>query len=449
VTPPNLDIAIIGTGAAGLMASIWAGRFAHDAGHSPRIAAIDGARRLGAKILVAGGGRCNVTHHAVDESAYAGSSRNAIRKVLGRFGVDRTVDFFQELGVELKREETGKLFPTTDDAHTVLNALLNESRSQDVEILFPWRAASITREHDHFVITRRPEPDLESTANPLSTSLRDQSTLTARKIILATGGMALPKTGSDGGGYAFAKALGHTITSRVFPALVPLTLPKGHFLCELSGLTFPATLELRTHTGKKVIAFTNSTLLTHFGLSGPSVLDISRYYTAMLAEPGTTATTEPPRLLLSVMPSFTLESLDTLLAELGRSGRASTLLRFLTEHIPDRLARTLATQAHLDPSTPIASLAKDKRRKLAAMLTELDLPISGDRGFTYAEVTAGGIPLSEINLATMESRTCPGLHLCGEICDVDGRIGGFNFQWAWASGHIAGTSAASALNPVD
>jgi predicted Rossmann fold flavoprotein len=452
----DLDIAIIGAGAAGLMASIFAGRAAHESGHPLRIAAIDGARRLGAKILVAGGGRCNVTHHAVDESAYAGSSRNAIRKVLGRFGVDQTVDFFSELGVELKREETGKLFPTTDDAHTVLNALLSEVRNQGIEILYPWRAASITREGETFVITRRPEPDLQAdgSADDRSQSLRSRSRITARRIILATGGLALPKTGSDGAGYSFATSLGHTLTPRIFPALVPLLLPKGHFICELSGLTLPATIELRTGTGKKVIAFTNSTLLTHFGLSGPGILDISRYYTALLPDRLLGSSLPPqsgpdvPRLLLNVVPAFTLDSLDAHIAELGRSGRSSTLLRFLTDHIPDRLARAIAVQAHLDPSTPIASLAKDKRRKLAALLTELELPITGDRGYTYAEVTAGGVPLSEINLATMESRTCPGLHLSGEICDVDGRIGGFNFQWAWASGHIAGTSAACAAVSV-
>ncbi|HLO40721.1 MAG TPA: aminoacetone oxidase family FAD-binding enzyme, partial [Phycisphaerales bacterium] len=278
--------------------------------------------------------------------------------------------------------------------------------------------------------------------------LRDRLHLTARRIILATGGMALPRTGSDGAGYAFARSLGHTITPHVFPALVPLTLPKGHLLSELSGLTFPATLELRTHTGKKIISFTNSTLLTHFGLSGPSVLDISRYYTAHLTDSGGPGSAAPPRLLLNVMPGYTLESLDTHIAEFGRSGRSSTILRLLAEHIPDRLARALASYAQVDPAASVAALPRDKRRRLAAALTEFDLPITGDRGFTFAEVTAGGIPLSEINLATMESRTCPGLHVCGEICDVDGRIGGFNFQWAWASGYIAGTSAAAALVSV-
>ncbi len=439
---PTVDIAIIGCGAAGLFASIWTGRTARGPDGSPalHVAAFDGARKLGAKILVAGGGRCNVTHHHVDETAYAGSSRNAIRKVLGRFDVARTTEFFRELGVELKREETGKLFPVTDDAHTVLNALLDETRRVGTQLVFPWRVESVEALADagegepRFVVHRKrlandpPAGD----HNPL----RDAAMVRARRVILAAGGMALPRTGSDGHGYEIARALGHSTTPRIFPALVPLTLAKGHFLCELSGITLPTTLEVRSGSGKKLAAFTNSTLLTHFGLSGPSVLDISRYYTEALYAGGGT-----PRLLLSVLPQFTLEALDTHLAQLGRAPKAPTPLRFLTETLPERLARALCEHAGVDPSAALASLAKEKRRRLAGVLTELEIPVTGDRGYTYAEVTAGGIPLSEIQLSTMESRVCPGLYLCGEICDVDGRIGGFNFQWAWASGHVAGVAA--------
>jgi predicted flavoprotein YhiN len=179
------DIAVIGCGAAGLTAAIHAARASladRDSPRSPvtptpRIIALDGARRLGAKILVAGGGRCNVTHHAVDESAYAGSSRNAIRNVLRRFDVPETVRFFAELGVELKREETGKLFPTTDDAHTVLNALLDEARRVGVEIVHPWRVGAIRRDGDAFLITRAIEDPDASRPAPSPTNDHDAQTL--------------------------------------------------------------------------------------------------------------------------------------------------------------------------------------------------------------------------------------------------------------------------------
>jgi predicted flavoprotein YhiN len=456
--PPPYDIAIIGAGAAGLMAAIWAGRSRFPLGEGRggvaerprRIIALEGAKRLGAKILVAGGGRCNVTHHEVDERAFAGSSPHAIKKVLRQFDVPRTVEFFRELGVELKREETGKLFPTTDDAHTVLDALLRAAANAGVDLQYPWRVGAIRRDADGFVI----EPAAGESAShgtgvsptPPQPSPQGGGSVFARRVIIATGGKSLPKTGSDGLGYELVRSVGHTITPRVFPALVPLTLPKDHFLTALSGLTVPATAEIRSATGKRLKSFTNSTLCTHFGLSGPSILDTSRYYSAAKAEdPGT-------QLVINWLPGLGAEELDALLV----SARGVGVARWLAEQapirehvpghtdrgIPDRLARALCQQAGVDPSAPVHTLTREARRSLVRWLTQTPLPVTGDRGYTYAEVTAGGVPLSELHLDTMESRVCPGLHLCGEICDVDGRIGGFNFQWAWASGYVAGRGAA-------
>ncbi len=413
------DIAIVGAGAAGLMAAIWAGRTARQAGSSARVVVLDGSEKPGAKILVAGGGRCNVTHFEVDESQYAGSSRNAIKKVLRRFDVTETVEFFRELGVELKREDTGKLFPTTDDAHTVLNALFDAARDARVEARFGYRVESISRMDSDFLITPSPP-------HPSIPSLR------AARVILATGGLSLPKTGSDGHGYSIAKSLGHSMT-QTFPALVPLTIPRNHFICGLSGVTVEATVELRSPTGKRLQSFTNSTLCTHFGLSGPSVLDISRYYMAEAAAANS------PQLFMNWLPNVKTEELDAALLQLGKVS-ASRYLR--DRGVPDRLADALCYEAGVDPAAPGHSLTRDARRALARQVTETPLPINGTRGYLFAEVTAGGVPLSEVHLDTMESRICPGLHLCGEICDVDGRIGGFNFQWAWASGFVAGTSAA-------
>ena len=400
------------------MASIWAGRAAADSGQNLRIAALDGAPRIGAKILVAGGGRCNVTHFEVDENQYAGSSRNSIKKVLRQFDVPRTLEFFRELGVELKREETGKLFPTTDDAHTVLTALLAGVRDARVELRHPWRVEMVERLEGGFLVTPSPlHPAIPS--------------LLARRVILSTGGKSLPKTGSDGHGYEIAKALGHSVT-RTFPGLVPLNLPRDHFICGLSGIAVDATLELRSPTGKRLQSFTNSTLCTHFGLSGPGVLDISRHY---LAESDTGAA----KLMINWLPGRTPEALD---AELQSLGKTSPAKFFRDRGLPDRLAEALCTSAGVTPTVPGHSLTRDQRRALARAATEAPLPITGDRGYLFAEVTAGGVPLSEIHLNTMESRFCPGLFLCGEICDVDGRIGGFNFQWAWASGYLAGRNAA-------
>ncbi len=412
--PPPWDTVVVGAGAAGLFAAIHAGRA------GARVLALDGARTLGAKILVAGGGRCNVTHHAVDEKAYAGSSPNAIRNVLRRFGVADTVRFFEAYGVEFKREDTGKLFPTTDDARTILNALLSAARDAGVEIRHPRRVTSIERDGDG-MFTIRGEWGLERT----------------RCLILSTGGKALPKSGSDGAGYEFARALGHSVTEQVHPALVPLILPGTHPLRGLSGLTLPATLTLRSPTGKVLKEFTNSLLCTHFGLSGPCALDISRYWRAAILE-------DPRSGLFANFISEERE--DTLDAKLLAS-RAANAPAFLRDFVPERLARTLCEIAAIDPTTSLRQLTRDQRRALARAACALPLSVEGDRGFTYAEVTMGGVPLAEVKLETMESRVCPGLHLAGEILDVDGRIGGFNFQWAWATGFIAGVAAGAGTLP--
>lgn len=427
----HTDIVVIGAGAAGLFAAIHAGRTTAAAGHSRRVLALDGAKRLGAKILVAGGGRCNVTHFEVTEAAYAGSSRNAIKKVLRGFGVEDTVEFFAERGVTLKREETGKLFPTTDDAHTILNALLTAAQEARAELVHPWRVDRIEKSGEGFVIY--PASDA-SDGQDSAGSENARQPIHCRRIVLATGGKALPKSGSDGHGYEIARTLGHSITPAVFPALVPLILDKSRsFMTELSGLTLETTIDLWSGTGKKLVSFTNSMLCTHFGLSGPGVLDISRYYTdARRSDTGA-------HLTLNWTPGRTFEQMDAFLAE--TSNPRTTIHRRVADCVPERLARAICASAGLDPMLQFAHLKRDDRRTLAHAITRTQLPITGDRGFTFAEVTAGGIPLAEIHLDTMESRVCPGLHICGEICDVDGRIGGFNFQWAWASGFAAGVAA--------
>jgi predicted Rossmann fold flavoprotein len=409
----RVDLAVVGAGAAGLMAAISAAR----AAPGLSIALLDGARTLGAKILVAGGGRCNVTHHAVRAQDFAGGSRNAIAQVLRQLPVDQTVEFFRELGVELKREPTGKLFPVTDRARTVLDALLGAARSAGVEVLFPRRVTAVE-------------------AGSKGLQLRGAwGTLVASRVILATGGRALPKSGSDGSGYALARALGHSLTPHIFPALVPLLLPEGHFLRALSGVAVEARLEVRAGNGRRLSVHRGALLCTHFGISGPVVLDASRHYLAARFDD------DQAKLVACFLLDATREAAERELLELDRR----SVQAWLSERLPDRLGLALATSAGL--TTPITGnqLRRDHRGRVLEAIFALPLPISGDRGFEHAEATAGGVPLDQIHLGTMESRRTPGLHLCGELLDVDGRIGGFNFQWAWASGAVAGRGAARAF----
>lgn len=409
----RVDVAIVGAGAAGLMAAIQAAR----AAPGLRILLLDGARAPGAKILVAGGGRCNVTHFEVAATDFAGSSRNAIAKVLRELPVAATIEFFREIGVVLKREPTGKLFPVTDQARTVLDALLRAAREAGVRLLYPRKVTAIRRADVGFVLAG------------------EWGEVAARRVILAAGGQALPKSGSDGSGYGLARALGHTTTATIFPSLVPLVVANDHWLPAVQGIAVPARIEIRAGSGKRLASFRGDLLCTHFGLSGPVVLDASRHFlAARQAEP-------KARFEVAFLPDATAEDLGVELANLGRR----SLGRWLAEKLPDRLADALLTSAGLNPAANALRLKKEERQALLRALLEHEIPIAGDRGFTYAEATAGGVPLDQIRPESMESRLCPGLHLCGEILDVDGRIGGFNFQWAWASGTVAGRGATAAL----
>lgn len=413
------ELVIVGAGAAGLMTAVCAARAA--GGSALRVTLVDGSPKVGVKILVAGGGRCNVTHHEVDERQYAGGSRNTIRTVLRRFGVRDTVEFFRELGVELKREPTGKLFPTTDDAHTVLDALLGEVRRLGVELRHPWRVGGVTKRDDGAFEIRQENSD---------------DVLITRRLVLATGGKALPRSGSDGTGYEFAKALGHTITNHVFPSLVPLVVgDHTAWIRELAGISTRARVEVRSAKGQRLAHFDNDLLCTHFGFSGPAIMDASRWLTdARHTDPRAT-------LAIAWLPNESFDTVEHALLGLGKQSIGA----WLRTHLPERLARAICQQCGIDPSLPGPQAPREPRRALSHALTGMPIDIAQDRGFTHAEVTAGGVPLQEIDPKTMRSRVCEGLWLVGEILDVDGRIGGFNFQWAWATGAIAGDSLARAV----
>ncbi len=404
-----IDVAIIGAGAAGLMSGISAGR----SGNNRSVVVLDGARRPGAKILVAGGGRCNVTHATVNAEDYSGSSRNAIRQVLRRFPLDETIRFFAGIGVELKQEETGKLFPVTDRAETVLQALLKTLHESGAVLKPAWRVERLDRS---------PEGTYRLTGSG--------GTIDAGKVILATGGKSLPRTGSDGLGYHLARRLGHTLTPHIFPALAPLVLPEGHFIKAMPGVSAPVRVAVRTSTGKNRAAVAGSLLCTHFGLSGPAILDISRHLTeARFDDP-------EAQLIIDWVPQIGGDELEHMLLR-NRQSTIGTVCRSL---LPDRLLRALLAAAGIESGDSLGQLSRERRKRVIQTMKAYEAPVVGDRGYKYAEVTAGGVPLSEVHLKTMESRISPGLHLCGELCDVDGRIGGFNFQWAWASGYVAGSS---------
>lgn len=417
------DVAIVGAGAAGMTAGI----FAKQENPQARVALFDGAARPGAKILVAGGGRCNVTHHQVDARDYNAQSRNFIKNVLKSFTVDDTVAWLKAMDVELKREPTGKLFPVTDKARTVLDALLGRLETLGVALLAKHRVTGVRRDDENFVLTINGEIEHR-----------------ASRLILCTGGRSLPKTGSDGAGYDLARSLGHSVGD-THPALVSVTLQQHFFHATLAGASHD--VELTTVSdGKPIDRRTGSLLWTHFGLSGPIVMDASRHLFAH-RRAGHEA-----NWLLNLLPGERFDTIEPALVRLAESAPKLTVRRALGQlasnaaTLPEKVTAVLLDSLKIDAHTPLAHLRRDDRRALAHALTALPLPVEQDRGWNHAEVTAGGVPLGEVSWRTMESRLSPGLHLAGEILDLDGRIGGFNFQWAWATGHLAGRAAANAFN---
>jgi len=410
-SPTSPDILIVGGGAAGLAAAI----FAAEAGAA--VTLLDGARSLGAKILVSGGGRCNVTHAVVRPEDFNGS-RNIVRNVLAAFDEAATVRWFEALGVTLKREETGKLFPTTDSARTVLQALLRRCEMLGVTILTGHRVT-----------------DIAADIGGGFTVHHALGAHRAGRLILATGGRSLPKTGSDGGGWEMVRRLGHTVTD-THPALVPLVLEPSYFHAAVSGLSHEAELTTLAEGGKVIDRRRGSLLWTHFGISGPLVMDASRHWVIARAAGRGAA------LRLSFLPGQSFEEVERRLVRLAADRPRITLGTALAGDLPQRLADAVLAHLSLDRLLAVGQLSREHRRRLVHALTGLALPVERDRGWNYAEVTAGGVPLGEIDYRTMGSRRVAGLYLIGEILDCDGRIGGFNFQWAWSTAHVAGRAAA-------
>ncbi|MBX3122991.1 MAG: NAD(P)/FAD-dependent oxidoreductase [Nitrospira sp.] len=421
---PVADICVIGAGAAGLAAGI----FAAERQPALRVELLDGATSVGAKILVSGGGRCNVTHDVVTPEDFFGT-RHLVRNVLAAFPVKDTVAWFASLGVDLKREETGKLFPVTDKARTVLDALLRRSRELGVVLRPGHRVVSIER---------RNESQEGGTENLSRFVIRHQHGETpACRIILATGGRSLPRTGSDGGGYELVRHLGHHVTPTV-PALVALMLDGRCFHAELSGLSQEVEIQTLVE-GRSVDRRRGSLLWTHFGISGPVVMDASRFW-CLARSRGETA-----EVMGNFLPGRNAEQArEWFLAQAAQNPRRS-LLKMLAESLPERYAEVLCRHAGGDPQLACAQVPRAIRDRLLEALTRFPFPVVRDRGWNFAEVTAGGIPLEEVNFRTMESKLVPGLYLVGEVLDCDGRIGGFNFQWAWATGRVAGRAAAASL----
>jgi predicted Rossmann fold flavoprotein len=400
------DVVIVGAGAAGLATAIFTRRL----NPSRTVLIVDGAAKPGAKILVSGGSRCNVTNAVVTERDFSGGRPSIIRRVLRAFPVAETVEWFTSIGVPLHEEPHGKLFPDSNRSRDVLDALLRELQASGAVLQPSTRARAVGRDRDGFTLET------------------NQGSIVAQRVVLATGGQSLPKTGSDGAGLAMARVLGHTVVATT-PALVPLVV-NGGFHAQVAGVAHDVELVLWIDN-RVARRITGALLWTHFGVSGPAALDISRHW--LRAE----LDGHPSRMTVNFFPGSAFEHIDTRLTDSGTAHPRTSLQNALAQWLPASVAQVLLEHLGIAGSTVLAHLSRDDRRRVTRALVEWPLEITGSRGYNYAEATAGGVVLDEVEPSTMASRRCAGLHLVGEMLDVDGRIGGFNFQWAWASARVA------------
>jgi predicted Rossmann fold flavoprotein len=407
-------IVVVGAGAAGLMAAIFA------AGAGRPVVLLESTADGGRKILISGGGRCNVLPSQVDPRQYVtDSSPNTLRNILRAWPLADQRRFFEEdLGIPLKLEAgTGKLFPVSDRARDVRDRLVREARHRGAEVRFRSRVRAL-----------QPAASREDGAG-WRVLLAEGEPIRASVVVLATGGLSVPATGSDGAGLRMASRLGHTVHD-LYPALTPLTAtPPPH--ARLAGVSLNVELRAPLERGAHVVR--GGFLFTHRGYSGPSVLDISHYAVrSRLAG-------APPQSILAAWGGRSAGWWDERL----QSASTGAVAGVLRQELPTRLADTILAEAGVDPGQPIAHLTRDHRGRLVDALGNYPLPWTGDEGYKKAEVTGGGIALGEIDPRTMESRLQPGLFLCGEMLDAFGPIGGYNFLWAWATGRAAGLGAAA------
>jgi predicted Rossmann fold flavoprotein len=371
---------------------------------------------LGRKLLLTGQGRCNVTNNldARQFIADCGHGARFLHGALNRFSGHDTLEFFEHLGVAMVLERGGRYFPESQKSIDILLALQKALKQAGVEISTNARVMKISKQLQGFKIST---PD---------------KTYPADSLIIATGGKSYPATGSTGDGYGFAGEFGHTLVPPR-PSDVPLNV-KEDFVKQLQGLSLK-NVELKFSQGKNKTSFFGEMLFTHYGISGPIVIDASRQ-AGLWLEDG------PVQCSLDLKPALSPEVLEQrLLRDMDLQGR-KTYKNLLKGLLPASLIPVFCSLSRIIPETPVNQMNKEQRAVIKKLLKGITFTVTGLRGYDEAVVTAGGVDLVEVNPKTMESRIAPGLYFCGEVLDLDGPCGGYNLQTAWSTGFVAGSSAA-------
>lgn len=402
-------VLIVGGGASGLVAGIVAAR------QGAKVTILEKLGRVGKKILTTGNGRCNISNRYCSVDQLHGDESGFVKSALQRFSVEDTIQFFEELGVHIKEESLGKLYPNSDQAASVLDVLRYEVERLKIDVQCDSKVTKIERRKKDFVI-----------------HCNEDKKYYAQKVIIATGGKAAPKLGCDGDGYHLLKEYGHC-TSPLFPALVQIKL-LSDYLKRVKGVKFMGTVSALVES--EIMRVQQGEILyTDYGISGPPLLQLSRVIGDGLRQ------NKHVTLKVDMMDRYTNEELDQMLLKRATDMPFKTMEDSLIGLINKRLIIPYLSLAEIDKGKQVSQFTKAERLRLVSILKGLSLEVSGTKSWNEAQVTAGGILTKDIDRETMESKLIKGLYIVGELQDVDGDCGGFNLQWAWSSGYVAGDEA--------
>jgi predicted Rossmann fold flavoprotein len=415
----NWDVIVIGGGPAGLMACVAA------ASHHANVLLLDKGNKLGRKLMISGGGRCNVTNAKPLEELLKNVPGNGkfLFSALHNFSNQDIISFFTELGITLKEEDRGRMFPASDKAKTVVDALLGEVRRLGVTIR----------------VNEPVKQLLYNNTDVEGVELLSGEIIPCRHIIVATGGCSVPTTGSTGDAYPWARTAGHTVTE-LFPTAVPLKASDPYIKeARLQGLSLREVhLTLWNPKGKKVCIEEGDMLFTHFGVSGPAVLRVSHYVSVAQRKFGPA----PLRLTIDVLPNKTVDDIYEETMSMMEREPKKTVKNVLRTYIPERLLHLILEMTDIDEDTTYAHIPRAEWRQMALLIKQFPVTVTGTLPLEQATVTGGGVSIKEIDPKSMQSKIKRGLFFAGEVLDVHAHTGGYNITVAFTTGHAAGSAAA-------
>lgn len=420
-------VLVIGGGAAGMMAAVAA------ADEGADVCLLEKNEKLGKKLFITGKGRCNVTNAADMETLFANVCTNGkfLYSAFYDFDNQALMDWLREAGCPLKIERGDRVFPVSDHSSDVITAFQRALKKRRVEVCLNTEVRSL--------LWRDIEPGAEKAGAPLrkitGVALTEGRILEADRVIVCTGGLSYPSTGSTGDGYRFAEDTGHTITV-CSPSLVPLEVKEG-WCGELMGLSLRNVQVRLVEGGRKVYRGFGELLFTHFGVSGPLILSASSFYGKKRGKAGRGEVDEAI-LYIDLKPAMDAEQLDRRLLRDFEQNKNRQFKNALGDLFPGKLIPVMVELSGIRPEKKVNEITREERRSFVELIKRLPLTVTGTRGYAEAVITRGGVSVKDINPSTMESKKVKGLYFAGEVLDLDALTGGFNLQIAWSTGHLAG-----------